>query len=161
MNSQIKTTKYVMINKIEETIKRMKKLAQMLIPKTFPNVSMNYDQDLLMLKTLELIIDGYTIVVFYSISDFKDHKIKSLQVHSKNHQFLPFNVACKIARKFLGNKYISLIEIISNNRKIYCWTQVCDQEENPIMNPYNGEYEHKEFGDFDYYLMEPNSVNFY
>jgi hypothetical protein len=150
-----------MVNKTEETINRMKKLAKTLIPKTFPNVSMAYGQDLLMLKSSELIIDGYTIVVFYSISDFKDHKIKSLQVHSKNHQFLPFNVACKIARKFLESKYISLIEIFSNNKRIYCWTQVCDEEENPIMSPYNGEYEHKEFGDFDYYLMEPDSVNFY
>jgi hypothetical protein len=150
-----------MANKVEEAINRMKKIAQSLVSKTFPNVSMDYDQDLIVLKSSEILIDGYTVVVFYSISDFKDHKIKSLQIHSKNHQFLPFNVACKIAKKFLGNKYISLIEIFSNNRKIYCWTQVCDEKENPIMNPYSGEYEHKEFGDFDYYLLEPNNVNFY
>lgn len=150
-----------MINKAEETIGRMLKMAQTLIPKTFPNVSIKSDQDIIVLKSSEIVVDGYTIVVFYSISDFRDHKIKSLQLHSKNHQFLPFNTACKIAKKFLGNKYISLIELFANKRRVYCWTQVCGEKEAPIMNPYGGECEHKEFGDFDYYLIEPNSVNFY
>lgn len=150
-----------MSNNIQTLIDRMKKIGEMLSSKTFPNCELGEDEDLILLKSSELLIDGYTIVLYYSVSDYGDHKIKTLQIYSKNHYFLPFNLVCKIVKKFLGSKYISLLEIFSNNRKVYCWTMICDKKDNPIMNPYEGYYIKKEFEDFNYYLMEPDKINFY
>lgn len=146
---------------IQETIDRMKRLGEMMASKTFPNCNLGEDEDLILLKSTEILVDGYTIILFYSVSDYSDNKIKTLQVYSKNYNFLPFNIVCKMAKKFLGDKYISLLEIFTNNRKIYCWTMVCDKQDNPIMNHYDGNYIQKEFGDFNYYLMEPDKINFY
>jgi hypothetical protein len=146
---------------IQETIDRMKRLGEMMASKTFPNCDIGEDEDLIILKSTEILIDGYTVILFYSVSDYPDQKMKTLQIHSKNHNFLPFNIVCKVAKKFLGEKYISLLEILSGNKKIYCWTIVCDKKDAPIMNPYNENYIKKEFGDFNYYLMEPDKINFY
>lgn len=149
------------MSNIQKTIDRMKKIGEMLSSKTFPNCELGEDEDLILLKSTEIVIDGYTVILFYSVSEYKDHKIKTLQIYSKNHYFLPFNLVCKIVKKFLGEKYISLLEVFSSNRKVYCWTMICDKEENPVMNPYDGYYIKKEFEDFNYYLMEPDKINFY
>lgn len=146
---------------IQKTIDRMKKLGETLSSKTFPNCEIGEDEDLILLKSTEILIDGYTLILFYSVSDYHDHKIKTLQIYSKNHHFLPFNVVCKMAKKFLGEKYISLIELFVNNRKVYCWASICDEKDNPVMNPYSNQYTEKEFEDFNYFLMETDKINFY
>lgn len=150
-----------MSKQIQETIDRMKRLGEMMSSKTFPNCNIGEDEDLIFLKSTEILIDGYTLILFYSVSDYSDHKIKNLQIYSKNHSFLPFNIVCKMAKKFLGDKYISLLELFYNNRKIYCWTMFTDSRDNPVVSPYDGNYIKKEFGDFNYYLMEPDKINFY
>ena len=139
----------------------MKKIGEMLAYKSFPRCKIGEDEDLIFLKSTEMLLDGYTVDLFYSVSDYGDHKIKSLQVCSKNHYFLPFNIVCKLAKKFLGEKHISLLELFIYNRKIYCWTTVCDKEDKPIISPYDGNYIEKEFEDFNYYLVEPDKINFY
>lgn len=150
-----------MNNHIQKTIDRMKKIGEMLAPKTFPHCELGDDEDLIFLKSTELLVDGYTLILFYSVSDYKDHKIKTIQIYSKDHHFLPFNIVCKMVKKFLGDKHVSLLEIFTNNRKVYCWTMICDKNDNPIVNPYDGYYIQKEFEDFNYYLMEPDKINFY
>lgn len=150
-----------MNNNIQKTIDRMKKLGESLSYKTFPNCKIGEDEDLILLKSAEILIDGYTVIVFYSVSDYAKYKIKTFQIYSKNHNFLPFNIVCKMAKKFLGEEYISLIELFTNNRKIYCWTMMCDKQNHPIMSPYNDYYIKKEFEDFNYFLLEADKIYFY
>jgi hypothetical protein len=148
------------MNNLETIIKRMKKLAKNFIYLTFPH-SKGDDQDLVLLKTSEVLIDGYTVIIFYSISDYKDHFVKTFQICPKNHSFLPFNLVCKMAKKFLGDKHVSLLEILSSNKKLYCWSVVTNTSDEPIENPYSSNYERREFEKFDFSIMHPEEVNFF
>ena len=148
------------MEKIISTIERMKKMAKNLTHLTFPKSPVGYDQDLVILKSSEIIVDGYELVMYFSISDYSNYKIKTLQIFPKNHYFLPFSVSCKLAKKFLGEKYISLLELFSGTKKIHCWSLVVDEEEVPIKNPYEINSEIKKFEDFNFYLMKADEINF-
>jgi hypothetical protein len=145
---------------LDATIKRMKKLAKNFIHLTFP-CSNGDDQDLVLLKSAEVLVDGYTIIIFYSISDYKDHLVKTFQIYPKNHSFLPFHIVCKMAKKFLGDKHVSLLEMFNNNKKLYCWSVVTNLDEEPIENPYSTNSEKREFEKFNFSIMYPEEVNFF
>jgi len=148
------------MKKIISTIERMKKMANNLASLTYPKCLVGYDQDLVLLKSSEIMFDGYNIIVYFSISDYTNYKIKTLQICPKNHSFLPFNVSCKLAKKFLGEKKVSLLELFHGTKKIHCWSLVVDQKENPIKSPYEINYELQKFEDFKFYLMKSDEINF-
>ena len=51
---------------IEKIIKEMKELSEILIPYTFPIVDFSAEQEILLLKQRNIIIDGNDILVCYS-----------------------------------------------------------------------------------------------
>ena len=66
-----------------------------------------------------------------------------------------------MARKFLGNNHVSLLEIFHNNKKIYCWNVVTDIDDKPIENPYSSGQEKREFEKFNFNIMHSEEVNFF
>jgi hypothetical protein len=66
-----------------------------------------------------------------------------------------------MAKKFLGDKHVSLIEIFSSNKKLYCWSVVTNTSDEPIENPYSSNYEKREFEKFDFSVIHPEEVNFF
>jgi len=107
---------------LKEHIQEMKNIAEILISCTYPKAELNIEHDVLVLKQRSFIIDGYEVLACFSISDYEEYNLESLQIQAIYEAFLPFNVVCKIAQLFLGNKNLSYIEFFKNNKKIYCWT---------------------------------------
>ena len=148
------------MSNLDVTIKRMKKLAKSFVNLTFPH-SKGDDQDLVLLKSSDVLIDGDTVIIFFSTSDYTDHLVKTFQIYPKNHSFLPFHLVCKMAKKFLGEQHVSLLEVFSNNKKLYCWSVVTNLDEEPIENPNNSNGEKREFEKFNFQVMYPEEVNFF
>jgi hypothetical protein len=149
--------------KLEQIIEHMRTLGDMLIPFNFPKspLSNTMEDDLAIFKQREAIIDGYPIIIHYQKSDYEKHLMETLQIYGKNSPFLPFNLICKLAKRFLGSHHLSLIEIFKDNRKIYIWSVCVDRRGRPIPSPYELETEECDFEGFNYLYMHPSQVNFY
>lgn len=109
-------------NTLGETVKVMKSMADMLVPKTYPRVGFEVEQDVILLKQRTIIVDGYETLVCYSKADYGDYFLESVQVQSTCAPFLPFNVVCKSGRAFLGSRNLCFVEFFKGHRKVYCWT---------------------------------------
>ncbi len=97
------------------------------------------DDDIGCLKLREAIIDGYSVVVYYSKNDYPNNYMEVVQVTAKYAPFLPFSLVCKVGKKFLGDKYLSYVDFVRENRKTYCWTLASDKFNNPIPAIYKKE----------------------
>lgn len=104
-----------------EIKEKMNKMAFELIDYTYPNISIQEEEDIRWLKTRYIFVDGYYLSIFLSISNNDDINITSLQIFSIYSPFLPFNLVCKIAQTFLGKKYLNFMKINANDKTIYCW----------------------------------------
>lgn len=149
--------------KLEEIIECMRTFGDMLIPFNFPKtpLSNTMEDDLAIFKQREAIIDGYPIIIHYQKADYEKHLMETLQIYGKNSPFLPFNLICNLAKRFLGSHHLSLIEIFKDNRKIYIWSVCVDRRGRPIPSPYELETEECDFEGFNYLYMHPSQVNFY
>ncbi len=111
---------------MEETLGRhineMKNMANILVPYSFPLVPLSEELIITPLKKHIVIIDGYEVVLIYNKSDFGDYYAESLQIESFYSPFLPFNLICKLGKKFLGEEHLSYTEIFRDGKKYYCWT---------------------------------------
>lgn len=146
---------------LDIAIKRMKDIGEILTPYTFPVADMDTEDEISELKYLNRMIDGYYIRLNFSIADYSDHYLYTLQVTSESFPFLPFTVVLKLARKFLGDEHLSLVEILKSNRKIYCWTLFLDREKKPLHPKYKDQIEHCMFEGFDYTYVHPGQLKFY
>jgi len=116
---------------LEKQVKEMQALAETLVPYTFPVVSIEEEQEILILKQRQITLDGYDISVILSKAKYPEYGIESLQISSVRTPFLPFNMVCKIGRAFLGDQYLGYAEFFKKGEKVYCWT-VRYQEDNKI-----------------------------
>ncbi len=107
---------------LSKNVTEMRSVGELLISLTHPNVDLIEEYDIIPLKCRNVIIDGYSVIVNYSKSDYKKYFVESLQIQSAYSYFLPFNLVCKIAKSFLGVKCLAYADFIKNNKKIYCWT---------------------------------------
>jgi hypothetical protein len=150
-------------SKLEEIIEGMRALGDMLIPYNFPKAPppTTMEDDLAIFKQREAIIDGYPIMLHYQKADYDKHLMETLQIYGKSSPFLPFNLICKLAKRFLGPYHLSLVEIFKDNRKIYIWSVCVDRRGRPIPAPFDTETEECEFEGLDYLYMQPSQVNFY
>jgi len=147
---------------LDQTILNMRSLGEMLVPYNFPLAPMPLkEDDLAPLKERELVVDGYQIVVNYQKSDYQNHLIETLQIYGKSSPFLPFNLICKLAKRFLGPHHLSLVEVFRQNRKVYIWSVCVDRNGKPIPCPYEAETESCEFEGFNYIYLQPSQVNFF
>lgn len=93
------------------------------------------EADLAIFKQRTVIVDGYEIQLYFhkehhahfnadEEGDNQEYDILTLQVYSIHFPFLPFNLLCKIARKFLGDRNLALSEYLLMGRKVYVWNSV-------------------------------------
>lgn len=146
---------------MDKIIDDMKNLGKLLIPYNYPKAPYSDENDISILKTREITVDGYEIVVHYSIADYDKYFQESIQIYGLNCPFLPFNVVCKIAKKFLGDKELALVEGFQNNRKIYCWNLFTNKEGEPINQLDIHKIEYCLYEGFQYAYLDVNQVNFY
>lgn len=123
----------------DEVVKETKSFGLFLMPYSTPKVSPEDDDDIKCLKGKEVIVDGYTVVIYYSKNDWPTHQMEVLQITAKYAPFLPFSLVCKIGKKFLGDKHLSYVDFLKEDRKTYCWTVASDKTNNPIPAPYKKE----------------------
>lgn len=138
-------------------VEEMKTLGEHLVPWNSPE----NEPDLSVLKARQAVVDGYELCLYYTKSRFDDHCTEILQVWGNDSPFLPFNVVCKVARAFLGQSHLSLVELFKGNRKVYCWSLCVDHTGRPMPSPYQVEVEDCSFEGFKYSYMQPNQVNLY
>lgn len=127
------------IKSFDEIVKEMKSFGTFLMPYSRPKVRQEDDDDVNFMKAKEVTVDGYALVIYYSKNDWPTHYMEILQVTGKYSPFLPFSLVCKIGKKFLGDKHLSLVEFTREDRKTYCWTVASDKTNNPIPAPYKKE----------------------
>jgi len=148
-------------DKLSESIEQMRGLGDLLVPYNSPRAPTSNEEEISVLKTRELLVDGYEVVAYYTKSNFETHFTEVFQVYGKNSPFLPFSLICKMAKMFLGNAHLSLVELFRGNRKVYCWAVNVDATGKPIPSPYEMEVEECTYEGFRYSYMQPNQVNFY
>lgn len=127
------------IKSFDETVKDMKSFGAFLMPYSRPKVAQEDDDDINFMKAKEALVDGYSLVLYYSKNDWPTHYMEIVQISGKFTPFLPFSLVCKIGRKFLGEKHLSYVDFMKEDRKTYCWTVASDKEHNPIPAPYKKE----------------------
>lgn len=149
--------------KLEDVIDNMRALGDLLIPHNYPKAPLlsTSEDDLAILKEREITVDGYPIFLHYQKADYDTHLMETIQIYGKNSPFLPFNLVCKLAKRFLGSHHLSLVEIFKENRKIYIWSVCVDKRGRPIPFPFEEEIEDCEFEGFNYSYMQPNQIYFY
>jgi hypothetical protein len=149
------------MDSLDELIERMRVVGEQLVPYNFPQADQSLENHLNPMKTKEVVIDGYTMVLHYSKACYGEHYMETLQIIGKNSPFLPFNLVAKLAKRFLGAHHLALIEVFRDNRKIYCWTAMVDERGCPIPPVYEIESHVCTFEGMKYNYMDPRQVNFY
>lgn len=151
------------IAKIEGSIRELKALGKILVPYNYPHKdSEAADEDLLIFKSRKYVVDGYSIVAHYQRCDYVDYYLDVLQLYGDYSTFLPISVNCKLAKMFLGNNELSLIETYKDQKKIYCWTVYVDRNEKVIECPTRSrdEMSSRTYDGFKYFYLPPNKVFF-
>lgn len=146
---------------LDLVIEEMRNLGNHLIPYNYPLVPQAEEDDIGPLKVREVTVDGYSLLLHYCKSDYDTHLVETLQVYGRNFPFLPFSLVCKLAQKFLGDHHLSLVELLKEDHKIYCWTVVVDRKGRPVPSPFNVKTESCEYDGLQYSYMLPNQVNFF
>jgi hypothetical protein len=142
---------------LETTVNQMRSLGQQLIPFNTPK----NEPDINILKMREVVIDGYEVCVYYTKSRFEEDFTEIVQIWGKYTPFVPFNLVCKLAKAFLGNENLSLVELFRDNRKVYCWAVNVDADGRPLRAAYTKQSEDCTYEGFNYCYMQPSQVNFY
>lgn len=145
---------------LSEIINVMKGVGEVLVPFNFPRTSYSPEDDLAIFKAREAVIDGYSLYIHYQKSDYDTYFIETLQIHNTKTPFIPFQVICKLGRRFLGSSNLSLIELFREHRKIYVWSLFTDKQGNPIP-PINETLEKCEYEGFEYSYMQPSQADFF
>lgn len=142
-------------------VKEMRSFGEFLIPYNFPKASPLNEDDISFIKTKGIVVDGYNLVVYYSKADKDNHYLEIVQITGKYIPFLPFSLVCKVGKRFLGDKCLSYIDFIKNNRKVYCWTVVLDKENHPTSSLYNNSIADCSYEGLEYRYLDRSKVNFY
>lgn len=145
--------KYVLT--FTEHVKEMKRLANQLIPFSFPIKTPKEDDEISCLKQRELVVDGYELVLYSNKCRYDKIELETLQIYGKYFTYLPFNLTTKIAKTFLGTKNLCFYDSYrgekESTRKVYVWA-VYYQDKQPIRNSFINGVD-KTFEDLDYYHM--------
>lgn len=147
---------------LDEIVKETKALGEVLVSFNYPKAPiLSLEDDLGIFKAREAVVDGYPLFLHYQKSDYDQYLIETLQIHSLKSPFLPFNLICKIGRRFLGSEHLSLIEIYKQHRKIYIWSVSTDVDGNPVPIPDQTQIEECEFEGFQYSYLQPTNIDFF
>lgn len=146
---------------LSQNIKEVKSFGNWLMPYNFPKTSIEEEDEIGFIKSREIVVDGYSVVVHYNKADWTEHYLEILQITGRYSSFLPFSLVCKIGKKFLGDKELSYVDFIKDGRKVYCWTVVLDLNNLPIPNPYKVDVSDCSYEGLCYRCLNPANVNFY
>lgn len=122
------------IRTIEQHVSEMKETANFLAEYSWPKTSMIDERHIICLKQREVIIDGYDVVLHFSVNNYDMHTMHTFQIYSRYSSFLPFSLTCKVAEKFLGKEAIYYLSIIQQDRKIYIFSQCIGRDGNYVMD---------------------------
>ena len=150
-------------SKTMSSIGELKRLGKLLIPHNYPkSLSEEQEDDLLIFKSRKFLIDGYSVIAHYQRCDYDEYFMDVLQLYGDYSTFLPINVNCKLARMFLGDMELSLIETYKEMKKIYCWTLYLDKEEVVLPCPTRkkGKMTFRTHGGLKYSYIPPTNVYF-
>jgi hypothetical protein len=148
--------------KLEEIVKNMRSVGKMLIPYNYPQAPLNFFiDDLEIFKEREIAVDGYSVIIHYQKADYGDYFLETLQVYNRLGPFLPFFIVLKVASRFLGPTNLSLVELLKDGKKIYCWSLALDKNNETIEIPYEIIGEECVFEGVKYTYVNPTEVNFY
>lgn len=137
-----------------ETLKEIREFGKFLMPYNFPKVSPEDEEEISILKSQDLVVDGYNVVISYSKADWDTHYLEVVQLTGHYSPFLPFSLVCKIGKKILGDKHLSYVDFIKNEQKVYCWTIVLDRENNAIPGPFKQELRDCTYEGLTYRLLK-------
>jgi hypothetical protein len=144
---------------LDKTVQEMRSLGELLADYSYPSVSSEEEDDISPLKTREVVVDGYELILHYSKQRYEDSRtIECLQILSKHGAFLPFFLVSKLAKKFLGDRFLNFIDVYINGKKVYCWTLNRDRFGEKVQYEYDAqeiEFEGLKFG-----YLNPSTVNF-
>jgi len=146
---------------LNQIIEEMKNVADILVPYNYPKHDPRLENDIAVLKTRVVEVDGYTVVLHFSRADYGSHFQETLQIFGEKSAFLPFCLVASLGKKFLGEHELYLVELLKDNRKIYCWTISLDKEGKPISPEVPMKAEDCSYDGFAYHYMYPSQVNFY
>ena len=116
------------MQKIQKKIEEMILIAETFIPLTVPLAPDHMENYTIDIKTKKFFIDGYDVCCYYSMSQFKNYKLKNLQIYSDSSSVLPFSLTFKLASAFLGKKELAYLEVKKETSKNYVWTSVVDED---------------------------------
>jgi hypothetical protein len=117
---------------LDNQVESMKKMAVILCPYSHPKVK--NDEDISYLKQREIVIDGYTVVISYSRSDYEGMYLDIVSFTGRHMPFLPMPLICKIGKRFLGDKELTFSEFLKSGRKFYSWMVLYKANGTPISN---------------------------
>jgi len=154
---------------LEETVRQMRSLALTISPYSFPHSTHQDEIDLACLKQREIEVDGYDLGVHFNIADHGKFKLESLQVFGKYFTYLPFRVVAKVAVAFLGDKELTLAEIMHSRsvdidkhcRKIYLWTVYFNSDGERTSSPFYKRSKEVEVDGFKFYRVAEREFNFF
>ncbi len=141
-----------------QKVKQIKDLGEILVDFNFPKTHPNVEDLIHPLKMGSLCVDGYDVGIHYSKADYDRFYLETLQVFGIYSPFVPFSLICKIGCMFLGNKYLSFIEISKEGKRVYCWTLNSDKSGNPIPDP--NDIKLCTYEGFNYGRIDPQQVKF-
>jgi hypothetical protein len=119
---------------LDQHVKELRAIGIRLQPYSYPVVA--DDEDISFLKQRDVVVDGYTVVVHFSRADYQGLYLDIVSLTGKYMPFLPMNVLCKIAERFLGKKELTFGEFTKNGRKLYSWMVLYKKGGIPIANSY-------------------------
>ena len=146
---------------LNQIIDEMKVVGDMLVPYNYPKHDPRLESDIAVLKTRVVDVDGYSVVLHFSRADYGDHFQETLQIFGEKAPFLPFCLVANLGKRFLGEHELYLVELLKDNRKIYCWTISLDKTGKPIPPVVSLQVEDCTYDGFAYHYMYPSQVNFY
>lgn len=120
--------------KLDDEIAAMRRMAIMLVPYSHPRV--RDDGDVSFFKQREIVVDGYTVTVSYSRSDYEGVYLDVISFTGKYMPYLPMPVSCKLGERFLGDKELTFNEVTKGSRKYYSWMVLFKADGTPISNSF-------------------------
>lgn len=145
---------------LDKTVHEMKSLGGFLADFSFPSVSSKDEDDISILKTRDVVVDGYEVVLHYGKQKFENGKsTECLQVLARRAVFLPFYVVSKLVQRFLGRQHLYFIDIYVNNKKVYCWTLSRDAS-GKVISTDQEVVKELDFEGLKFSYLNPATVNF-
>lgn len=149
------------IRSLDNTLEILRNCGEQLVPYNFPKADVIYEDFIYPLKMMDVEVDGYSISIHYSKSDWGEHFLESLQLNGVDTPFIPFNLVIKIGQKALGGHHLSLVQTPRSGKMYYCWTVCTDRRGRPIPFKHPAKTTPCSYEGWEFDVLAKDSVNFH